>query len=127
MKLYNIYKELIIENIARNSIIDAIDNHYRVSMYYEGDDNTAAGKRTIEVYAYGTSKGGNQVIRAYQIFGDTKTIIPSWKLFRVDRISRWEPLNFKFYGPISDRDSSIPKYNPNGDNSMVGTIHNIKF
>lgn len=127
MKLYKLYKELIMENTARNSIIDAIDNHYRVSIYYEGDDNTAAGKRTIEVYAYGMSVGGNQVVRAYQVFGDTKTVIPQWKLFRVDRISRWEPQNFTFYKPISDRDPSIPKYNPNGDGSMVGTVYNAKF
>jgi len=127
MKLYNLYKELIMENTARNSIIDAIDKHYRVTIYYDGDDNTAAGKRTIEVYAYGTSVGGNQVIRAYQVFGDTKTIIPQWKLFRVDRISRWEPTGWEFNNPISDRGSNIPKYNPNGDGSMVGSVYNAKF
>lgn len=127
MKLYNIYKELILENTARNSIIDAIDNHYRVTIYYAGDDNTAAGKRTIEVYAYGTTIGGNQAIRAYQVFGDTKTIVPQWKIFRVDRIQRWEPTNFTFHSPISDRDPTIPKYNPNGDKSMVGSVYNAKF
>ena len=127
MKLYNLYSELILENTARNSIMDAIDKHYRVRIYYAGDDNTAAGARTIEVYAYGMSKGGNQVIRAYQVFGDTKTIIPQWKLFRVDRITRWEPTGWTFDEPVSDRDPSIPRYNPNGDSSMVGSVYNAKF
>jgi predicted DNA-binding transcriptional regulator YafY len=127
MKLYKIYKDLIIENTARNSIIDAIDNHYRVRIFYSGDDNTAAGARTIEVYAYGTSQGGNQVIRAYQVFGDTKTVIPQWKLFRVDRITRWEPTNWIYREPVSDRGTNIPKYNHNGDNSMVGNVYNAKF
>lgn len=127
MNLYNIYKDIILENTARSSIMDAIDKHYRVTIYYAGDEETAPGKRTIEVYAYGMSKAGNQVIRAYQLFGDTKTVIPQWKLFRVDRITRWEPTNFKFYKPISDRDPSIPKFNQNGDNSMIGGVYNAKF
>jgi predicted DNA-binding transcriptional regulator YafY len=127
MKLYNLYKDIILESITRNAIIDAINNHYRVKIYYSGDGDTPAGHRTIEVYAYGTSKAGNPVIRAYQLFGETKTIIPQWKLFRVDRIISWEPTGWVFNKPISDRDSTIPKYNPNGDKSMIGTVYNAKF
>lgn len=127
MKLYNILENIILENTNREMIKDAIDNHYRVRIYYAGDDNTAAGARTIEVYAYGTSIAGNQVIRAYQLFGDTKSVIPQWKLFRVDRIIRWEPTKWVFNNPISDRDPTIPKYNPNGDRSMVGSVYNVKF
>ena len=127
MKLYNLYKDLIVENAARNSVMDAIDNRYRVRIFYSGDDNTASGARTIEVYALGTSKSGNPVIRAYQVFGDTKSIIPQWKLFRLDRITKWEPTNWKFDKPVSDLDPSIPDYNPNGDNAMVGMVYNAKF
>jgi hypothetical protein len=124
MKLYNIFESLILEFASRDQINDAINNRVRVNIHYAGDDNTASGQRTIEVYAYGLTKSGNQAIRAYQIFGNTKTIIPQWKIFRVDRITRWEPLNFKFYTPISDRDPTIPAFNPTGDKSMT-TIYNI--
>jgi predicted DNA-binding transcriptional regulator YafY len=123
--LYNLYESVILESVNRSSILDAIDKKVRVNIYYEGDDNTAPGKRTIEVYAYGISKGNNHVIRAYQVFGDSKRkIVPGWKLFRLDRITRWEPTNFKFYTPISDRDQTIPKFNESGDRSM-NTIYKI--
>ena len=44
------------------------------------------GKRWVEIYCYGVSKAGNDVVRVYQVGGDTKTIQPGWKLFRVDRM-----------------------------------------
>lgn len=124
LKLYNIFENLILENSSRSSVMDAIDRKYRVNIYYLGDDNTAAGKRTIEVYAFGLTKANNPVIRAYQIFGDTKTFVPAWKFFRLDRISRWEPTTFRFYTPISERDPSAPKFNPSGDKTM-STVYKI--
>lgn len=123
LKLYNIFEGLILED-GRSEVIDAIDKKVRVNIYYLGDDNTAAGKRTIEVYALGLTKANNPVIRAYQIFGDTKTGAPAWKFFRLDRISRWEPTDFQFHTPISDRDPSIPKFNPNGDATM-STVYKV--
>lgn len=127
MKLYNLFENLILEGASNQQVIDAIDGKYRVNIHYAGDDNTAAGKRHIEVYALGSTKGGNPVIRAFQLFGDTKTIIPEWKLFRLDRITRWEPTNMRFYQPVSDRDNSIPPYNHAGDRSMIGSVYNAKF
>jgi len=130
MKLYNILDELILENksilleSSRDEVVKAIEGKYRVNIYYAGDDNTKAGKRHIEVYGFGLSKSGSPVIRAYQVFGDTKTIVPKWKLFRLDRITRWEPTSFKFYSPVSDRGTNIPAYNPNGDASM-STVYNL--
>lgn len=117
LKLYKIYEELILENISRNSIIDAMDNRYIVQINYAGDDNTAAGPRYVEVYAFGNSKNGNPVIRAFQLAGDTKTIAPSWKLFRVDRITRWEPTQRGFNRPRNG-------FNPTGDKAM-SVVHKI--
>ena len=116
MKLYNAYKTLILENaVNRQDIIDAITNHNGVNIYYAGDNNVAAGKRYIEPYVFGMSTKGNDIIRAYQMFGDTKTIKPAWKLFRVDRIEQWETTSARFYTSIDDRNPAVPKYNENSD------------
>jgi hypothetical protein len=118
MNLIKLYKSLILEGVNRADIEDAIEGQYRVRIWYEGDDNTAPGMRAVIMYAYGLSKAGNPVVRAYQVFGDTKTKKPAWKLFRLDRITRMEKTNLKYYKPISDYDSRIPKFNPYGDKTM---------
>jgi predicted DNA-binding transcriptional regulator YafY len=127
LNLYNLYKEIIFESISREAVLDAINKHVRVRIYYAGDDNTATGWRLIEPYVFGLTKKGNPVLRAYQLFGDTKTEIPGWKLFRLDRILKWEPLKVKFNTPINERDPSAPPFNPNGDKSMIGVPYIIKF
>lgn len=126
MKLYNIFEKLILEDVNRSEVIKAIDSRYRVNIDYMGDEETESGKRTIEVYAFGLSKSGNLVIRAYQGFGKTTTVIPGWKMFRLDRINRWEPINIKkgiFNSPISDR-TNVPDFNPNGD-KMMSTVYKV--
>lgn len=129
MKLYNIFEGLILENVNREEVLKAIDTRYRVNIDYMGDDETEPGKRTIEVYAFGQSKDGNLVIRAYQGFGRTTTVIPAWKLFRLDRITKWEPINVVrgiFNSPISDR-ADVPPFNPNGDKSMATVYKVVQF
>ena len=127
MKLYNLYKELILETVNPNQIADAIDGHYRVKFYYDGDDTINAGWRTVEVYGYGLSKAGNPVIEAYQIWGVTDTARLKWKLFRLDRISGWQKTGWVFDKPISDRDPGIPKYNPSGHGAMSTVYKKAKF
>lgn len=127
MKLYNTYQELILETVNGSQIGEAIDGHYRVKFYYDGDETINAGWRTVEVYGYGLSKAGNPVIEAYQIWGVTDTTRLRWKLFRVDRISGWQKSGWVFDAPISDRDPSVPKYNPNGHNAMSTVYKKAKF
>ena len=70
------------------------------------------GKRTVEPYCYGITKKGNEILRAYQIGGYSKSGNPfQWKLFSTSKIS-----NLK----ISDDgfDKIRAKYNPN-DKVMV--------
>jgi predicted DNA-binding transcriptional regulator YafY len=117
MKLYKILSKLILENTARDEVNNAIDNRQIVNMSYAGDDNTHAGMRTVEIYSFGMSTSGNLVIRAYQISGDTKTFKPEWKLFRLDRINKFEITDSKFETPR-------PKFNSMGDNMMT-TIYNV--
>ena len=78
---------LITEAVEERKIIDAINGRYQVVINYVGSDGRAQGKRQIEIYAYGLSKAGNPVIRAYQPYGDTVSTVPAWKFFRLDRIN----------------------------------------
>ena len=107
-------------SISVTNINNAINNKNEVIIYYDGDENTSKGKRNVEVYAYGISMAGNPVIRAYQLSGDSDTIVPEWKLFRVDRISQWSVLKIRFTTPR-------PKFNPNGDKSMKSVLNITKF
>jgi len=113
-------KTEIKKNVNVDNINKAIDNKIRIKIFYRGDKNIAAGQRTIEVYAYGLSSAGNPVMRAFQLAGDTQTEMPDWKLFRIDRISRWVETNQRF-------DQPRPKFNPNGDRSMSTVYKIAKF
>jgi predicted DNA-binding transcriptional regulator YafY len=107
-------------SISISNINNAINNKNEVIIYYDGDENTSKGKRNVEVYAYGISMAGNPVIRAYQLSGDSDTIVPEWKLFRIDRVSQWSVLKRRFTTPR-------PKFNPNGDKSMKSVLNIAKF
>ena len=107
-------------SISVTNINNAINNKNDVIIYYDGDENTSKGKRNVEVYAYCISMAGNPVIRAYQLSGDSDTIVPEWKLFRIDRISQWSVLKIRFTTPR-------PKFNPNGDKSMKSVLNITKF
>lgn len=113
--LLEIYNKIILKEDAASvtSVTDSIKNRYRVNVNYEGDPShgIAPGPRTIEVYAYGLTKAGNPVIRAYQPYGDTASTTPSWKFFRIDRIKFWEPT----YSLVT---KPAPGFNPNGDKTM---------
>jgi len=113
-------KTEIKKNVNVDNINKAIDNKIIIKIFYRGDKNIAAGQRTIEVYAYGLSSAGNPVMRAFQLAGDTQTEMPDWKLFRIDRISRWVETNQRF-------DQPRPKFNPNGDRSMSTVYKIAKF
>jgi predicted DNA-binding transcriptional regulator YafY len=108
-----IQKSVNVDNINK-----AIDNRLIIKIFYRGDDNTAAGQRTIEIYTYGLSSAGNPVIRAFQLAGDTKTQKPKWKLFRVDRIKRWFETEQKF--------NVRSEYNFDGDRSMKTVYKKIE-
>lgn len=128
MKLYSILKEVILEVASRTEVERAITNHDRVRIYYGGDEVEAEGERFIEPYVLGLSKAGNPILRAYQYKGVTDTEQPGWKTFRLDRMLDWDETNeFPFNTPISDRVRNIPKYNPNGDKSMITIYKQARF
>lgn len=113
-------EKILNENASVENVTRAMDNHSKVIINYhtDGKDNNT-GTRIIEPVAYGLTSAGNPVIRAYQPYGDTTSKTPSWKLFRLDRITYWEETNEKF--------DSVPKFegnelNMDGDNSMTTVI-----
>lgn len=127
LKLYNIYEGLIMETVMRDAIIDVINKKQRVKITYQSDDEKRkphTGERYIEVYTYGIkgkpkstngevesdedkkSTGGYEAIRAYQLSGDTSSVKPMWKFFKVENILTWEPVNSFFKTSIEHRDDN---------------------
>jgi hypothetical protein len=128
MKLYSILNEIILEAAERMEVERAIVNHDRIRINYLGDETIKAGERDIEPYVLGLSKAGNPILRAYQYRGVTDTEQPGWKTFLLDKIRDWSDMNdMPFRTPISDRVRGIPKYNPNGDRSMITIYKQAKF
>lgn len=152
MKLYNLYEEVILEgliteSVSTDQVIKAIDGEYanngkkfirRIRINYDGDDvkdkfgnTTIEGKgwRNIVVHAYGKHKlhPNREVIRAYQVHGDSLRTPDSpngWKLFRLDRISKWMPTKLKYWGPIEIEGQDT---NMLGDKSMTGKVTVVNF
>ena len=121
MKLFEkILKTLLTEDkVSVEDVTNAIDNHNRIIINYhsKGEDKNT-GARVIEVYAYGLTKAGNPVLRAFQPFGDTTSRVPSWKFFRLDRISVWQPTKQIFDRPADFYYKNLGEFNPNGDETM---------
>ena len=118
MTLYNIAESLILEVAGKSTIMDCMVQKRIAEVYYDDDEDPGGkGKRWVEIYCYGTSKAGNDVVRVYQVGGVTKTIQPGWKLFRVDRMDALKKLGGTFSEPR-------PLFNPTGDKDMT-KIYNI--
>jgi hypothetical protein len=133
MKLYNLLNDIILEEttlltegVNKSEIYDALKKHNRIKILYQGEYESRPEVRYIDVYAYGVSTGGNEVIRVYQAFGKTTTDI-GWKLMRLDRITNWQPTNYRFSEKALDNDPTIPKRNISGDNSMATVYAVARF
>lgn len=126
MKLYNTLKNLILEVASIESMNDAIKKRQKVIIYYDGDEPGGKGLREIEPVCLGYSKRGNIVLRAWDVEGASHRDytglrpLPSWRLFRADKI-----LSFKPTGEIYD--TIRPDFNPNGDKSMTRVLTIANF
>lgn len=117
---------LLTESVDQKSIVDAIEGGDIMYIYYQGDDTTNRGYRTIEPYTLGTHKTtGNLLLRAWQQAGasDTKHSRPDkwnvggmdkggWRLFNVGGISSFMPVSGN-NGKFNDKVTPRPNYNPN--------------
>ena len=123
-----INKILLEESVSADDVSQAIDNHNRVIInYHSKGKNNNTGARVIEVYAYGLTKAGNPVIRAFQPYGDTTSRVPSWKFFRLDRITAWKPTKQQFNRPADFYYKGLGEFNPNGDETMSTVYKIAKF
>lgn len=115
-----IFESLIMESVADVSDVnDAINNLTQVEIrYMTGGKNIATGRRIIYPVAYGLTKSGNPVVRAFEPYGDTSSKVPAWKFFRLDRIKNWRPLKKTFNG------EKLEGFNENGDETM-SIVYNI--
>ena len=134
------FRHLITEGVGESEIINAIQNHEWIHLYYAGDGKTAKGSRTIRPYVIGTHrKNGMPVLRAWQdnprnshdfdkkptrddserhdYWVDREGEKPGWRLFRLDKISHVFPIGRKFNN--SDGSPMIPPdYNEGADKDM---------
>ncbi len=119
MKLYNIYENIILEG-TKDKIIQAINDKVSARIWYR-DSNGDLEERYVFIYGLGKTKAGNEAIRVFQAFGGTKTKNSKWKTFLLDRISRIELTNFKFYKPVNKvkGGENIPAYTGPSDKSML--------
>lgn len=126
MKLLGSLKYLITEAASIDDIKKSIEQKQVCSIYYEGDEPGGRGLREIEPVALGRSKAGNMVLRGWDRTGASHTAykgeqpLPSWRLFRVDKITMLKPTRENFT-------QAQPGYNFNGDKSMTQVILIAKF
>jgi hypothetical protein len=140
MKLYNIFKNIILEEISKDQelinegVLEDIKSAMENTVYVWFKYKTANGKitdRYVMLDKLGTSLANNAVVRLWQTGGQTTKTkkngkVYGWKLFRLDRIipNSVKPTSMKFNEPISSEE----KYNVSGDKKMKGavTISNYK-
>ena len=126
MKLFSSFKEVITEAVSFDDLQRAIKNLDVITITYDGDEPGGKGYRTVYPVCLGRSKAGNLVLRAYDIEGASHRAslglkpLPSWRMFRMDKITMIRPTGETFNEPK-------PNYNPNGDKSMTRVIVNAKF
>lgn len=113
------YKRYLVESVSPDKVRNAILNRERVLINYRsnGEDKNN-GARVIEVYAYGLTRKGNPVIRAFQNYGDTTRTVPNWKFFRLDRITSWKPTGQTFDTPANKRYKGLGPFNREDDKTM---------
>lgn len=114
--------------VSVDDINAAMDDRKRVIIQYKPDGRDQnTGPRLIEVYAYGLTKAGNPVIRAFQPYGDTTSKIPSWKLFRLDRIISWKLTGQTYHHPANMDYAGVGDFNPQGDDTMATVYKIVSF
>lgn len=135
------FRQLLKESVGDGTIVDAIDNHKIVYIYYAGDETIMKGYRTIYPLVLGSSKskkaqkeGGYNLLSAWQEAGSTDSrkiyynqkgkAKSGWRLFREDKITSFLPTG-KIFSTNPDKFPDVEHYNPN-DSRMASIIAAVK-
>lgn len=139
MKLYNIFQDIILEEISKDQqlinegvledIKSAMENTVYIWFKYKTEDGRITD-RYVMLDKLGTSLANNKVVRLWQTGGQTTKTkkngsVNGWKLFRLDRIvpGSVKPTNMKYYEPIR----SGQPYNTTGDKKMIGAVTTANY
>jgi hypothetical protein len=149
MKLYNLYQEIILEEIEldskkiepevlnkRDAINAAITGKYNVWFQYKDENNTVTD-RYVQIHYLTDTRQNNEAISGYQLGGTVSkedSEKNGFKLFRLDRIIDGSVTKYgknkkgvmTYKSPVSDLPSygAGAKYNPNPDTSSPTRIFN---
>ena len=102
---FNSINESFNDNMIK--LKDAIDNKFVINFYYKGERKGVVedGYRYVEPYVIGVNKHGNTVLRGWLLKGVSRTgkidpsVVPGWRLFRIDRIEIVSPTLQTFSSP----------------------------
>jgi hypothetical protein len=135
------FRQVLNEAVGEGAIVDAINKHKIVHIYYAGDDTILKGYRTIKPMVLGqsVSKEAEQnpymLLRAWQEAGssDSRKIYYDqkgkgklgWRLFRADKITSFLPTG-EIFSTNKDKFPDIESYNPN-DSQMTGIVAAVKI
>jgi len=132
---------LLTEGVSDRDIVDAINEHEYLYIYYKGEGTISTGYRTIRPFVLGVNTSGNLALRAWQDKGKSDSNSPSstknrlghehhhdtdgstvsgWRLFLVDNITEILPIGEKF---VDEKGIVMipPGYNEH-DKDMTGGI-----
>jgi len=104
-KLYNLYKEVILEATELGDVQRAMNNHVMVRFNYDGKPRYGG------IYAIGTTNKGHSAIRFYEPNSKSKSKV-QWKTLILNKIKDFEVLKMKIYSPPDEL------FNVNGDKTL---------
>ena len=135
------FRQLLTESVSDKVIVDAINQHKFLYIYYKGETTIETGYRTIRPFVLGVNTGGNLAVRAWQDKGrsdslradsprnrlhhehevDTDGVIkPGWRLFLVNNITSAIPTGKRFID--AQGNVEIPTGYKENDKDMTGGI-----
>lgn len=131
------FRQLLNEGVGEGIVVDAINKHKIVHIYYAGDDTIMKGYRTIKPMVLGhtiskksETEGDYMLLRAWELAGNSDSQKKyadqkgryqfGWRLFRVDKITSFLPTG-RFFSTDIKKFPDVDSYNPN-DSQMTGIV-----
>jgi len=131
------FRQLLNEGVGEGTVVDAINKHKIVHIYYAGDDTIMKGYRTIKPMVLGhtiskksETEGDYMLLRAWELAGNSDSQKKyadqkgryqfGWRLFRVDKITSFLPTG-RFFSTDIKKFPDVDSYNPN-DSQMTGIV-----